>query len=81
MKTLRGVFGLVFDHTLLHFFKWPQTQEICNFLAQKKLYTSNHTCNQKVECKIIPEATQKNIQNGLILGNFHFFKKPLSPEL
>ena len=30
----------------------------------KKLYTSNHTCNQNLECKTIPQATPKSTKNG-----------------
>ena len=43
--------------------------------GKQKLCTTNHTCNQQVECKIIPQETQKNTQNSYILGNVSFFLK------
>ena len=43
--------------------------------AQKKLCTSNHTCNQQVECKISPQVTLKSTQKSKTPGNFHFFKR------
>ena len=33
-------------------------------LGHIKHCTSNHTCNQQVECKMFPQATQKSTQNS-----------------
>ena len=47
------------------------------FFGQKRIYTSNHTCNQQAESKIFQQATEKSAQNSKVLVIFHLKKSHL----
>ena len=79
MKTLRVESILTFDQTLSHFFEIASNPRYMQLYGQK----SNHTCNQQVECKMIPQATQKGpkmakfFKNSLKThSNVYFKMKP-----
>ena len=46
------------------FFEIASNSRNMQMLGQKEICTSNHTCNQQMECKIFLQATQKSTQNG-----------------
>ena len=43
---LKNSTSLVFDHTSLHIFEMALNPRDMQFVRQKKICTSNHTCNQ-----------------------------------